>query len=145
MTHIEGPIVEAFYDMCLVSWGAALTPQLPLLTSPPNPNNMAQSYKFQNEHDHIKTKDMESAKEDATKTLLTSQYPSDMDAGRKEPVSGPETTKMGDASQYDTDFAAEKKNDEVGMHGKDQSLNDKLAAITKRLSTPSLYFLRFLG
>ena len=37
MCHFEGPIVESFYDMALLSWHNTLTPQLPLVTSPPPP------------------------------------------------------------------------------------------------------------
>jgi hypothetical protein len=33
MIHIEGKIVESFYDMALYSWYVALTPTLPLLKS----------------------------------------------------------------------------------------------------------------
>ena len=34
MTHIEGPIVDAFYDVALVSWHIALDPPLPSYQSP---------------------------------------------------------------------------------------------------------------
>ena len=29
MTHLEGPIVDSLYDVCLISWGVALEPPLP--------------------------------------------------------------------------------------------------------------------
>jgi len=35
MTHIEGPIVDAFYDMSLLSWANVLEPALPLLSEDP--------------------------------------------------------------------------------------------------------------
>ena len=34
MTHIEGPIVDSFYDMSLCSWSKELTPPLPCLGTP---------------------------------------------------------------------------------------------------------------
>jgi hypothetical protein len=34
MTHLEGPIVESFYDMSLLSWGEKFDTPLPLLKSP---------------------------------------------------------------------------------------------------------------
>lgn len=34
LTHIEGPIVDSFYDSALLSWGKPLDPPLPLLDSP---------------------------------------------------------------------------------------------------------------
>lgn len=34
MVHLEGPIVDAFYDMALISWFRPMYPRLPLLTRP---------------------------------------------------------------------------------------------------------------
>ncbi|OOQ82719.1 phospholipase D active site protein motif protein [Penicillium brasilianum] len=34
LSHIEGPIVDSFYDAALLSWGKPLDPPLPLLNSP---------------------------------------------------------------------------------------------------------------
>ncbi|KAJ5364906.1 uncharacterized protein N7496_010619 [Penicillium cataractarum] len=34
LAHIEGPIVDSFYDAALLSWGKPLDPPLPLLNSP---------------------------------------------------------------------------------------------------------------
>jgi hypothetical protein len=34
MTHIEGPIVDSFYDACLISWNNKLEPPLPCMHSP---------------------------------------------------------------------------------------------------------------
>lgn len=36
LSHIEGPIVDSFYDAALLSWGKPLDPPLPLLDSPAN-------------------------------------------------------------------------------------------------------------
>jgi phosphatidylserine/phosphatidylglycerophosphate/cardiolipin synthase-like enzyme len=47
LSHIEGPIVDSFYDAALLSWGKPLDPPLPLLNSPakdaPIPCNEARS------------------------------------------------------------------------------------------------------
>jgi phosphatidylserine/phosphatidylglycerophosphate/cardiolipin synthase-like enzyme len=32
--HLEGPIVDAFYDMALLSWAEPMEPPLPLLVNP---------------------------------------------------------------------------------------------------------------
>ncbi|KAF8515685.1 hypothetical protein BU17DRAFT_76795 [Hysterangium stoloniferum] len=50
MTHIEGPIVDAFYDMSLLSWSEALQPPLPLINGR-LPDN--ESYKFGEENLYI--------------------------------------------------------------------------------------------
>src|SRR4051794_24335867 len=34
MTHIEGPIVQGFYDAALLSWSLRMDPLLPLISSP---------------------------------------------------------------------------------------------------------------
>lgn len=34
LSHIEGPIVDGFYDSALLSWGKSLDPPLPLLNTP---------------------------------------------------------------------------------------------------------------
>ena len=50
--HLEGPIVESFYDMALISWANALEPQLPLLSQPQDYTN--RTYKFEQENPHLK-------------------------------------------------------------------------------------------
>lgn len=52
MVHLEGPIVESFYDMALVSWANAMNPPLPLITEPPNYDGV--QYKFQKDNEHLK-------------------------------------------------------------------------------------------
>ncbi|KZP08421.1 phospholipase D active site motif protein [Athelia psychrophila] len=132
MTHVEGPIVESFYDMCLLSWGNALTPPLPLLAAPP-PAPAPGSYRFQDDHAHIASKDLDSHKVDAAKTLQTQEYPGDLG----------ESVKGGQQDGYDVDHATEKRNGEGGMHadtgaggeGAGEVRADKLLAITKHLNT----------
>ncbi|BCS24462.1 IQ calmodulin-binding motif protein [Aspergillus puulaauensis] len=34
MAHVEGPIVDSFYDTALISWGKELDPPLPMMNSP---------------------------------------------------------------------------------------------------------------
>jgi len=116
MTHVEGPIVEAFYDMCLLSWANALNPPLPLLSAVPTPPS---HYKFEDDHSHIASKDLDGAKVHAARSLQTSDYPEDLKAGQKD--------------GYDVDYVTEKKNNEQGIHrGSDPQ---KLLAITKILNT----------
>ncbi|KAH9448627.1 hypothetical protein Pst134EA_027927 [Puccinia striiformis f. sp. tritici] len=44
MTHLEGPIVDSFYDMFLISWGNRMNPRLPLLTG--RPSSQPRQYRF---------------------------------------------------------------------------------------------------
>ncbi|KAG5637636.1 hypothetical protein H0H81_003861 [Sphagnurus paluster] len=111
-----GPIVEAFYDMALLSWGSALNPPLPTLSSPPSP---AERYRFQGDHAHIAAKDLDRAKIDAKESLETHDYPNDL--------------KGGEQHGYDVDDATEKANNEKGLH--DGTTASKLSLITKHLNT----------
>lgn len=51
MIHLEGPIVDSFYDMALFSWSNALDPQLPLLKNPLIQRN---DYTFGHDNEHLK-------------------------------------------------------------------------------------------
>lgn len=127
MVHVEGPIVESFYDMCLLSWANALSPPLPLLANPPPP---ATDFKFEDDHSHIASKDLDSHKVDAAKTLQTKDYPGDL------------SLKGGQQDGYDVDYSTEKRNNEEGLHAntgaagesQEQIREGKLKAITKHLS-----------
>lgn len=135
MTHVEGPIVESFYDMCLLSWANALSPPLPLLSGPA-PLQVEGDYQFGNDHSHIQSKDLDSHKVDAAKTLQTKEYPGDL------------TLKGGQQDGYDVDFETEKRNNEEGLHsntnaqgGSEADIRQgKLLAITKHLSMPHFVF-----
>lgn len=59
MTHIEGPIVDSFFDMALLSWDSVLTPPLPSLISRPP---VQTQFDFGNEHKFIQMKDIEASK-----------------------------------------------------------------------------------
>jgi hypothetical protein len=111
---VQGPIVEAFYDMALLSWANPLNPPLPLLSSPTSPYH----YKFEDGHPHIASKDLDSAKETAAQAIQTGDYPED-----------PERVQQ---DRYDVNDAAEKKNNEQGLH--EGTKIGKLLAITKHLS-----------
>jgi len=102
--------------MALLSWSNAMKPPLPLLSSPPSPSD---HYRFQGDHSHIASKDLDSAKEDAAKSLQTHDYPADLKGGQQD--------------GYDVDYATEQKNNEQGLHGGTEA--SKLAAITKHLNT----------
>lgn len=60
MTHIEGPIVNSFYDMALLSWHNAMHPPLPLLAHPPPAQT---NFDFGDSHANIVVKDIDGAKE----------------------------------------------------------------------------------
>jgi hypothetical protein len=107
--------VEAFYDMALLSWANPLNPPLPLLSHPPTPPS---HYNFQGDHGHIASKDLDSLKEDAARTIQTGDYPQDLKSGQQD--------------GYDVDYDTTKKNNERGFHGDTKSA--KLLAITKHLS-----------
>ncbi|KAI5477424.1 hypothetical protein MNV49_006416 [Pseudohyphozyma bogoriensis] len=70
MTHIEGPIVQSFYDMALLSWNNAMNPPLPLLNQPPPKPT---SYDFGDEHVDIQKKDV-GATEDHSRALLMEHH-----------------------------------------------------------------------
>ncbi|KIM79061.1 hypothetical protein PILCRDRAFT_823914 [Piloderma croceum F 1598] len=116
MVHVEGAIVEAVYDMALLSWANSLNPPFPLLSCPPT---RPDHYRFQDDHSHISSKNLDSAKVDAARTIQTSEYPQDL--------------KRGQQDGYDVDYETEKKNNEQGLHG--GTKNGKLLAITKHLNT----------
>lgn len=51
MIQLEGPVVESFYDMALMSWAIAIHPPLPLLTMPPT---YPEVYKFKQDNEDMK-------------------------------------------------------------------------------------------
>ena len=53
MVHLEGPIVDSFYDMALMSWSNAMNPPLPLLAHQPE---YPEEYRFNHENRHLKCK-----------------------------------------------------------------------------------------
>ncbi|KAI0270588.1 hypothetical protein BC834DRAFT_1011250 [Gloeopeniophorella convolvens] len=52
MVHLEGPIVESFYDMALLSWSNAMHPPLPLLGKPPT---YPDAYKFKQDNEGLRS------------------------------------------------------------------------------------------
>lgn len=54
MTHIEGPIVDSFYDMSILSWGEAFKPPLPLLKGGGAASHEGEEYKFAEENRYLK-------------------------------------------------------------------------------------------
>ncbi|KDQ09583.1 hypothetical protein BOTBODRAFT_178962 [Botryobasidium botryosum FD-172 SS1] len=71
MVHLEGPIVQSFYDMALLSWSNALNPPLPLLSNPPDLTNV--KYKFQYDNEHLQYIDTEFMSK-ASRALLGKQH-----------------------------------------------------------------------
>lgn len=54
MIHLEGPVVESFYDIFLYSWHHKLTPLLPCLVKPPpTPGKTADDYAFGEENPYL--------------------------------------------------------------------------------------------
>ncbi|KAI0050745.1 hypothetical protein FA95DRAFT_1535710 [Auriscalpium vulgare] len=70
MVHLEGPIVESFYDMALLSWSNALNPPLPLLSKPPT---YGDSFHFKDENNYLKYIDAEEASKH-TRGFLRDQH-----------------------------------------------------------------------
>jgi len=70
IVHIRGPVVEAFYELALLSWGRVLNPPLPLLSGPAP---MPASYSFGQDHPHIAVKDLEKSRVQARQFLRTDQ------------------------------------------------------------------------
>lgn len=58
MVHVEGPIVQGFYDMALVSWHLMLDPPLPLLTPGFKASGAAS---FGHDHPVLREKDVSGA------------------------------------------------------------------------------------
>lgn len=59
MVHTEGPIVDSFYDVCLLSWDKKLTPPLPLLNKPATLRDLTTDpYKFGKDNELIGMKDL---------------------------------------------------------------------------------------
>jgi hypothetical protein len=54
MTHIEGPIVDSFYDMSLLSWAEVFRPPLPLLKGGGGAAKEGEEYKFAEENRYLK-------------------------------------------------------------------------------------------
>lgn len=54
MTHIEGPIVQSFYDMALISWGEVLNPPLPLLKGGGGAPKEGEEYAFNEDNRYLK-------------------------------------------------------------------------------------------
>ncbi|KAI9430801.1 hypothetical protein H4582DRAFT_2013996 [Lactarius indigo] len=51
MIQLEGPVVESFYDMALMSWANAMNPPLPLLTAQPASSGI---YRFEHDNEDMK-------------------------------------------------------------------------------------------
>lgn len=65
-THIQGDIVNGFYDMALLSWNNAMNPPLPLIAEPPA---VQTNFNFGQDHEQIASKDTEVLKDSSRKPL----------------------------------------------------------------------------
>lgn len=59
IVRIRGPVVEAFYELALLSWGHVLNPPLPLLSGPAP---ILASYSCGQDHPHIAAKGLEKSR-----------------------------------------------------------------------------------
>ncbi|MBW0496992.1 hypothetical protein O181_036707 [Austropuccinia psidii MF-1] len=70
MIHLEGPIVESFYDMFLISWSNHLKPPLPLLNQTENlQNSSPQNYRFGFDNPFLRNIDIVKSAKDARNAL----------------------------------------------------------------------------
>ncbi|EIW81191.1 hypothetical protein CONPUDRAFT_137247 [Coniophora puteana RWD-64-598 SS2] len=60
MTHLEGPVVDALYDMALISWFRPMHPPLPLLAQPYAPP--ADGYKFGMDNEFFTTRNLDGSR-----------------------------------------------------------------------------------
>ncbi|KZT34488.1 hypothetical protein SISSUDRAFT_1009878, partial [Sistotremastrum suecicum HHB10207 ss-3] len=70
MVHVEGPIVDSFYDMALLSWSNAMHPPLPLLNQP---RTEVSNFKFNKDNEHLQYIDEEGSGE-ASRRFLQKQH-----------------------------------------------------------------------
>ncbi|KAG0149930.1 hypothetical protein CROQUDRAFT_668840 [Cronartium quercuum f. sp. fusiforme G11] len=78
MIHLEGPIVDGFYDMFLISWNNAFKVPLPFLTSPTSSSlaltqsstSARHQYKFGFENAFLRSIDVVRSAQDARATLI---------------------------------------------------------------------------
>lgn len=68
MIHLEGPIVDSFYDMFLISWSNHLRPTLPLLAQPPT-YTQPPCYRFASNNPFLRNIDVVQSAQDARATL----------------------------------------------------------------------------
>lgn len=76
MIHLEGPVVESFYDIFLYSWHHRLQPALPCLTTPQTWGASKEDYRFREENQYLNDIELVKASKAARK-LLKQQYGDD--------------------------------------------------------------------
>lgn len=77
MIHLEGPIVDSFYDMFLISWNNAFKVPLPFLTSSansiasnqPTSQSSSREYRFASDNPFLRAVDVVKSAQDARATL----------------------------------------------------------------------------
>lgn len=114
MVHIEGPIVQSFYDMALLSWWHAMSPPLPLLMAAPTysvPGNAAQ-YQFGKDHPIAAAHgDLNQASNNAAATLSAQNKATERRHHSKddiaEPVRDPVKSRTNDDRIWDATSEAE--------------------------------------
>ncbi|GAA5960569.1 hypothetical protein JCM21900_002846 [Sporobolomyces salmonicolor] len=136
MSHIEGPIIEAFYDMALISWNEALNPTLPLLNSPPPTQR---EYHFGKNHEDIKSKDIEGAQQ-SSRQLLKGQNKQAIDEEAQAEGQDQLQSKVNEnppsAGTYDQDNTVEANRD--SSFSDEKAINQHLNTGTPVTSTATL-------
>ena len=128
MTHLEGPIVDSFYDVCLNSWHNQLHPPLPAHNSPAAKASVStfQEESFHSIFDkHGTLKDLTGAS-----PLTTEDQPLAAPAGSGNRATLPEHTASD--PHYDPDIASEILRGQVVLSAKGGE--GRMAAITRHLS-----------
>ena len=86
MSHFEGPIVDAFYEIALHSWYNCLSPPLPCMSQPFQPPTDAQGnvrYLFKDDNPYFD--DIEILKAAKAARVLLRQQAQDIDDERRQP------------------------------------------------------------
>jgi len=120
MTQCEGEIVNAFYDMALITWNNKMTPPLPLLAHRPPSTEL---FNFGNDHPQTQDIDLEASRSSAIKTMGDNKFTA-------ESAQNQQASKSKD---WDVNDQAETNLDQQNYNSKQGG--NKLDAITKHLNT----------
>ncbi len=119
LTNAEGPIVQSFYEMALLSWWSPLQPPLPLLNKAPSypANPSQQHYNFGHAHPVLSTKgDLDSNASKSRKTLAEHHAQTELanDGQRMEKKNDFfDQDNEGEAERVDDDFTS---SDKINQH-----------------------------
>lgn len=129
MVHVEGPIVQGFYDMALLSWDLAFHPPLPLLRPDFHPS--AGNYAFGQDHPILREKNLGAA-QSRSKQTLHEQHRLTETAGMEEDNGSSQSP---EGTTFDKDDATEAKrvnsnlttDEEISRHLSEFARSDMMA------------------